>query len=100
MLRFVALTACIFLFSVSIARADYYRWVDKDGKEFFTNDRRHIPKEYRDHASKIKFDQSRVSVRKQPIAPVKHRQNTPNTKTKKAEARSTGEHVPKSSGVN
>jgi Domain of unknown function (DUF4124) len=71
MLRLVVLAACIFLFSVSSARADFYRWVDKDGKEFFTNDLKQIPQEYRAHASTIKPDESRVSVGEQPIVPRK-----------------------------
>lgn len=68
MLRFVVLAACIFVFSASSAHADFYRWVDKDGKEFFTNDPKQIPQEYRDSASTIKPDESRVSVGEQPAA--------------------------------
>jgi hypothetical protein len=71
MLRFVVVAVCVFLFSASSVRADFYRWVDKDGKEFFTNDPKQIPQEYRDHASTIKPDESRVSVGEQPIAPGK-----------------------------
>jgi hypothetical protein len=61
-LKFFFLTACILMFSASFAHADFYRWVDKDGKEFFTNDPKHIPQEYRNSASTVKTDESRVSV--------------------------------------
>ncbi len=71
MLRFIVLTTFIFLLAVSYARADFYRWVDKDGKEFFTNDSRQIPQKYRSKASKIKFEKSRVKVGRQPAVPGK-----------------------------
>ncbi len=71
MLRLVLLAACIVVFSASSARADFYRWVDKDGKEFFTNDPKQIPQEYRNSASTIKPDESRVSVGERPAAPGK-----------------------------
>jgi hypothetical protein len=70
-LRFVILSACILVFSASFAHADFYRWVDKDGKEFFTNDPKHIPQEYRDNASTVKPDDSRVSVGDHTSAPEK-----------------------------
>ena len=44
------------------ARAEFYRWVDKDGKEFFSNDRKQVPPEYRDSAAVVKPDENRVSV--------------------------------------
>jgi len=69
MLRLVVLTACIFFISVSSARADFYRWMDKDGREFFTNDPKQIPQKYRESASIIKPDESRVSVGEPPVVP-------------------------------
>ena len=71
MLRFVILSACILAFSASFAHANFYRWVDKDGKEFFTNDPKHIPQEYRNSASTVRPDESRVSVGDHPAAPGK-----------------------------
>jgi hypothetical protein len=68
MQRFFLLAVCIFLFLVPPARADFYRWVDKDGKEFFTNDPKQIPQEYRDSATTVKPDESRVSVGEKPLA--------------------------------
>lgn len=70
MRNFVMLAVCILLLSASPARADFYRWVDRDGKEFFTNDPKQIPQEYRAGASTIKPDESRVSVGEKPSAPV------------------------------
>ncbi|MCK9420072.1 MAG: DUF4124 domain-containing protein [Nitrospirae bacterium] len=56
------LTVCMLLLSVSLARAEFYRWVDKDGKEFFTNEREQVPKEYQSIATAVNPDESRVSV--------------------------------------
>jgi len=100
MLRSIVLAACIVLYSVSIAHADFYRWVDKDGKEFFTNDRRQIPKKYREHALKIKLDESRVSVGEKPGAPGKTSVRPATTKTKTTEARSSHEKAQNSTSVN
>jgi len=100
MLRFVVLTACLSLFSVSFAHADFYRWVDKDGKEFFTNDQRQIPRKYRNKASKIKLDNSRVSTGEKSVAPGKTTVKSATTKTKTVEVRSSDENARKDSGVN
>ena len=59
---------CILLFSSSLAWADFYRYVDKEGKEFFTNDLKQIPQEYRSSAKAVKPDESRVSVGEEPAA--------------------------------
>ncbi len=69
MKNFVMLAVCLLLLFASNARAEFYRWVDRDGKEFFTNDPKQIPQEYRAGASTIKPDESRVSVGKNPSAP-------------------------------
>ncbi len=65
MQRYLVLALCILLFSAVQARAEFYRWVDKDGKEFFTNEPRKIPPEYRSSATKVEPDESRVSVENQ-----------------------------------
>ncbi len=59
---------CILLFSASPAWADFYRYVDREGKEFFTNDLKQIPQEYRNSATVVKPDESRVSVGEEPAA--------------------------------
>lgn len=70
MLRYAVSAACIMLFFfASSAQADFYRWVDKEGKEFFTNDREKIPQEYRERATLVTPDESRVSVGDKPVAP-------------------------------
>jgi hypothetical protein len=68
MRRGTVLAACMLLFFVSTARAEFYRWVDKEGKEFFTNDREKVPQEYRTSSSTLKPDESRVSVEDRPAA--------------------------------
>jgi hypothetical protein len=57
------------LFSASHASAELYRWVDKDGQEFFTNERAKVPQEYRSTAAAVKTDDNRVSVAGKPATP-------------------------------
>ncbi len=68
MRRGIVLTVCLILLSASFARAEFYRWVDKDGKEFFTNERKQVPEEYQDTATVVNPDESRVSVGEKPFA--------------------------------
>ena len=44
------------------ASAEFYKWVDRDGKEFYTNEREKIPAEYRDSARPVEVHEERVSV--------------------------------------
>jgi len=62
MRRCIVLAVCVFFIGVTQAQAEFYRWVDKDGKEFFTNDQLKVPPEYRSSATKVEPDESRVSV--------------------------------------
>ena len=57
------------LFSASHASAELYRWVDKDGQEFFTNERSKVPQQYQRTARLVKTDDSRVSVGEKPALP-------------------------------
>ena len=59
----------ILLFSASHASAELYRWVDRDGQEFFTNERSKVPPEYQRTARPVKTDDSRVSVGEKPARP-------------------------------
>ncbi len=68
MRRSTVLAMCLLLFSASPVLADFYRWVDKSGQEFFTNDPKQIPQEYRSSATVVKPDASRVSVENGPAA--------------------------------
>lgn len=65
----VAVVFSVLLFSASYASAELYRWVDRDGQEFFTNERTKVPREYQRTATAIKTDDSRVSVGEKPAAP-------------------------------
>jgi hypothetical protein len=67
MRRCVVLTVCLLFLSASFARAEFYRWVDREGKEFFTNDREQVPQEYRNNAAAVNPDESRVSVGEKPF---------------------------------
>jgi hypothetical protein len=57
------------LFSASHASAELYRWVDKDGQEFFTNERSKVPQEYQRTARLVKTDDNRVSIGGKPALP-------------------------------
>jgi len=71
MRRCAVLAVCLLLFAASPVRAEFYRWVDQDGKEFYTNDREKVPQEYRDSATAVNPDESRVSVGNKRSAPGK-----------------------------
>jgi hypothetical protein len=62
MRRYAVLVVCILLFPVSHASAEFYRWVDRDGRENFTNNYAKIPMEYRSRSLPFKTDEARVSV--------------------------------------
>ncbi len=62
MRTYAVLAACMFLFIATPVRAEFYRWVDREGKEFFTNDMKQVPQEYRGSVTVVKPDESRVSV--------------------------------------
>ena len=68
MRRVVVAATCILLFAASPVRADFYRYVDRDGKEFFTNDVKQVPPQYRSSAMPLKTDDSRVSIGDKPAA--------------------------------
>jgi len=69
MRRLAVLAVSALLLSASPVWADFYRWVDRDGKEFFTNDLKQVPQEYRSGVTVVKPDESRVSVGDKPVAP-------------------------------
>ena len=51
----------------SEARAEFYTWVDRDGREFITNEKEKIPAEYRHTAKPVEVRDDRVSVGQQPV---------------------------------
>lgn len=73
MQRFVLTAVCILLFSAAPAWADFYRYVDRDGRDFFVNDLKQIPQEYRNTATVVKPDAGRVHVGDGPVASGKAR---------------------------
>lgn len=62
MRRGAVLAVCLLFLAASPVWAEFYRWVDHDGKEFFTNEREKVPQEYRGSATAVNPDESRVSV--------------------------------------
>jgi hypothetical protein len=67
MRKLFALAVCALFSAATPAHAEFYRWVDSEGKEFFANDPEKVPQEYRGSASKIQPDPSRVSVGEKPV---------------------------------
>lgn len=51
----------------SEARAEFYKWVDRDGREFITNEKEKIPAAYRHTAKPVEVRNDRVSVGQQPV---------------------------------
>jgi len=65
----VVIAFFMLLFSASHASAELFRWVDRDGQEFFTNERTKIPQEYQSTATAVRTDDNRVSVGGKPAVP-------------------------------
>jgi len=66
MRRIVVVILFLVFLPASFAHAEFYRWVDKDGKEFFANARESVPQEYRSSVTAVNPDESRVSVGTKP----------------------------------
>ncbi|NTW57940.1 MAG: hypothetical protein HGB21_11775 [Nitrospirae bacterium] len=52
----------------SDVHAEFYKWVDRNGREFITNDKEKIPAEYRGAAKPVEMRDDRVSIGKDPVA--------------------------------
>lgn len=50
----------------SDVRAEFYKWVDRNGREFITNDKEKIPAEYRSAAKPVEVRDDRVSIGRDP----------------------------------
>jgi hypothetical protein len=70
MVRFAMLMAVLLLLLLapSRARAEFYKWVDRDGREFITNEKEKIPPEYRGAAKPVEVRDDRVSIGQSPAA--------------------------------
>jgi hypothetical protein len=51
----------------SDVRAEFYKWVDRNGREFITNDKEKIPAEYRGAAKPVEVRDDRVRIEKDPV---------------------------------
>jgi len=58
----VFIVSLALLLGAAPARAEFYRWTDGDGREFFTNEKEKVPPEYRDSARAVEMHDERVSV--------------------------------------
>ncbi|HWR72397.1 MAG TPA: DUF4124 domain-containing protein [Nitrospirota bacterium] len=66
MLPVLLLAACFLFFPAPAVSAEFYRWIDKDGKENFTNEPNKIPSEYRQQSSSVEVGSERVSIGDKP----------------------------------
>ena len=64
----VLLLLLVSVLASSEARAEFYKWVDREGREFITNEKEKIPAEYRHTAKTVEVREDRVSVGQQPVA--------------------------------
>lgn len=69
--RYAVLVFLMFALSASAAHAGFYRWVDRDGKEFYTNELEKVPQEYRAQARPVEVRDDRVSVENKPVSQAK-----------------------------
>jgi len=66
--RFAVLIAVLFsLLASREAYAEFYKWVDRDGREFITNEKEKIPVEYRGAAKPVEVRDDRVSIGQSPV---------------------------------
>ncbi|MFA5074074.1 MAG: hypothetical protein WC539_09305 [Nitrospirota bacterium] len=63
---FSILSICGVVFFSFFAEANFYRYQDRDGREFFTNDIKQIPPEYQKTASVVQPDENRVTTGEHP----------------------------------
>jgi len=69
MTRRVLLVVFLMILAISSdVRAEFYKWTDRDGREFITNDKEKIPAEYRNAAKPVEVRDDRVSVGQGPVA--------------------------------
>lgn len=68
MREFAVIAVCLFFFAAMPVSAEFYRWVDKDGNEYYTNEPQKVPHEYRSRVEKITPDESRVNIENKPAA--------------------------------
>jgi hypothetical protein len=68
MRRTLLLTGVMLILATVQAHAEFYTWTDKDGKEFYTNEKEKIPAEYRGTARPVEVREDRVSVQQKPAA--------------------------------
>jgi len=63
MVRTTIVMAVLMSFAAfSDARAEFYKWVDRDGREFITNEKEKVPAEYRSAAKPVEVRDDRVSI--------------------------------------
>jgi hypothetical protein len=64
--EYAAMAVSLLFFAAMPVPAEFYRWVDKYGNEYYTNDPQKVPHEYRGRVETIIPDQSRVNIENKP----------------------------------
>ena len=90
MRRYAAMMACIMMSAALSAQAEFYRWVDSEGKEFFSNQSNRVPSEYRGSMMKVIPDKSRVRVEERKPVPMRSMKQPTNSRTDMATKKSAG----------
>jgi hypothetical protein len=79
MLRAAVVVLLAVLFAAPQARAEFYKWTDRDGREFYTNEKGKVPPEYRHTLTPVEVHEERVSIGQKTVA------GTDKNRTKTAE---------------
>lgn len=62
MIHTIMLICLVLFFFLPQANAEFYRWKDGEGREFYTNEKDKIPSEYRNTAKPVEIHDERVAV--------------------------------------
>jgi hypothetical protein len=62
MLPRILLFVSLLMFMATPSFAGFYTWTDRDGREFYTNEKDKIPEAYRESARPVDMQEERVSV--------------------------------------
>ena len=68
MLRAAVLVLLAVLFAAPQARAEFYKWTDRDGREFYTNEKGKVPPEYRHTLTPVEVHEDRVNFGQKTVA--------------------------------
>jgi len=68
MLRAAVLVLFAVLLAAHQAQAEFYKWTDREGREFYTNEKGKVPPEYRHTLTPVEVHDERVSIGQKSVA--------------------------------